>query len=197
MVMKKLLTITAVCLLALSACAKKPEETAEPQPASAEPTVEAEPVKYPPITALDEDGVKTLLKVYASVMDETFGAECDWNTPFKEDDVARYYEVKNFGNADELKEYLYTYVDEKLIEETSFLNDFMVVDDKFCAVRGGRGYGYYGIDPTSFEMTGEDQAKVPFTLMGEPQEGSFAVIGFKETDGAWKVVSAQLPEGFN
>ena len=195
--MKKVLMISAVCLLALSACAKKPEETAEPQTASAEPTTETETAKYPPVTALDDDGIKTLLKVYASVMDETFGAECDWNTPFKEDDVARYYEVKNFANADELKEYLFAYVDEKLIEETSFIYDFMMVDDKFCAVRGGRGYGYYGIDPTSFEKTGDNQVKAQFTLMGEPQEGSFAVIGFKETDGAWKVASAELPEGFN
>ena len=195
--MKKLMTIAAVCLLALSACAKKPEETAEPQTTDAEPTVETETAKYPPVTTLDDEGVKTLLKVYASVMDETFGAECDWNTPYKEDDVARYYEVKNFADADELKEYLAVYVDEKLLEESSLLNDFQMVDDKFCAIRGGKGYGYYGIDPDSYEMTGDDQAKVQFTLMQEPQEGSFAMIGFKEADGTWKVASAELPEGFN
>ena len=146
---------------------------------------------------LDDEGVKTLLKVYASVMDETFGAECDWNTPYKEDDVARYYVVKNFADADELKEYLAVYVDEKLLEESSLLNDFQMVDDKFCAIRGGKGYGYYGIDPDSYEMTGDDQAKVQFTLMQEPQEGSFAMIGFKEADGTWKVASVELPEGFN
>ncbi|MBR2676058.1 MAG: hypothetical protein IKE28_04020 [Solobacterium sp.] len=195
--MKKLMTIAAVCLLALSACAKKPEETAEPQTTDAEPTVETETAKYPPVTTLDDEGVKTLLKVYASVMDETFGAECDWNTPYKEDDVARYYEVKNFADADELKEYLAVYVDEKLLEESSLLNDFQMVDDKFCAIRGGKGYGYYGIDPDSYEMTGDDQAKVQFTLMQEPQEGSFAMIGFKEADGTWKVASVELPEGFN
>ncbi len=196
--MKKRILIAAACLLVLSACGGQKTETAEEPKETA--AVAAEPEKkeetYPQVTALDEAGTEKLLEVYASVMDETFGADCDWTTPFKEDEVARYYEVKNFKSADELKEYLFTYVDEKLIEDTSFLYDFLVVDDTFCAVRGGRGYGYYGIDPKQFEMTGDTEAKVQFTLMGEAQEGKFVTVRFGEKDGGWKVVSAELPEGF-
>jgi hypothetical protein len=174
-----------------NASASKPAETAVTEQETAAPAA-----AYEPVTELFEDGEQTLINAYASVMDETFGAEIDFSAPYSSDDIAQYYEVKNFSSIDEIRAYITTYVDDALIDQTSFADDFKEVDGKLCAVRGGRGYGYYGIDTAAWSMDTDTVANVQFTLMGEAQKDSVVTLTFGKTGDVWKVVEAVLPEGF-
>ena len=207
--MKQLKRLTAVVLsLFLIACgsgskpANETAKTEEPvtQPAETkEPEVQApaQETKYEPVTVLGNEGIEKLLTVYASVMDETFGAEVDWTTPSMQDDIASYYEVKNYASVDEIREYLSVYVDKTLIDASSLNYDFEVKDGKLMAVRGGRGYGYYGIDPTSWKLVGDHVADVQFTILGEPEGDKVMEFTFREDGDNWIVATAQLPEGYN
>ena len=60
----------------------------------------------------------------------------------------------------------------------------------------GCGYGYYGIDPSSWKKSSNTSAEVQFTVMEEAQKDGFIKLDFEEANGMWKVVSAALPEGF-
>ena len=104
--------------------------------------------------------------------------------------------MKNFSSIDEIRAYITTYVDDALIDQTSFADDFKEVDGKLCAVRGGRGYGYYGIDTAAWSMATDTVANAQFTLMGEAQKDSVVTLTFGKTGDVWKVVEAVLPEGF-
>ncbi len=141
--------------------------------------------------------MQKLMDVYATVLNETFGAEIDFAAPVFTDDIARYYAVSNFKTIAELRDYITTYVEEDLIDgETSFKEDFIEKDGQLLAVRGGKGYGYYAIDPNSWKMDGETSALVQFMLFDAVQEGGFLKLDFGQKNGMWKVVSATLPEGF-
>ena len=150
-----------------------------------------------PVTKLDESGVQTLVSAYATVMDETFGAKIDFAAPYAQDDLASYYAVKNYASVQQIKDHITAYIDEKLIDEdTSFRFDFEMKDGQLCAVRGGRGYGYYAIDPKNWKMDTDTSALVQFMLFDDMQEGSFVKLDFGQKKGMWKVVSVTLPEGF-
>ena len=154
-------------------------------------------VKNPPVRELDEDGMQKLIEAYASVMAETFGAEIDFTSPYSNDEIAQYYAVNNFSTVDEIRDYITTYVDEKIIDEkTSFLYDFLMVDNTLCAVRGGRGYSYYGIDADSWKKSGDTSALVQFMILDEPQKDRYVQLDFQEENGMWKVIGAILPEGY-
>ncbi len=142
---------------------------------------------------IDDAWIPILLEVYASVMDETYGAQCDWTTPSFTDDLASYYAVENMRSIDEVEQYLKQYLSDSLIDRTMLENDFLEKDGMLYAVRGGRGYGYYGIDPAVWERTGDSSVNVLFKILDEPQEGKQASFTFVHTADGWKIDTAVLP----
>jgi hypothetical protein len=172
-------------LLGMSGCQKTqpsvPEQSAEPDSAEAA------------ADRIDDESVTKLLTVYASVLDDTFGAECDWGNPSFTDDLASYYEVKNAHTIDELEADLKQYLADGVLDRKALENDFLEKDGKLYAVRGGRGYGYYGIDPAVWERTGDSSVNVLFKILDEPQEGKQASFTFVHTADGWKIDTAVLP----
>jgi hypothetical protein len=172
-------------LLGMSGCQKTqpsvPEQSAEPDSAEAA------------ADRIDDESVTKLLTVYASVLDDTFGAECDWGNPSFTDDLASYYEVKNAHTIDELEADLKQYLADGVLDRKALENDFLEKDWKLYAVRGGRGYGYYGIDPAVWERTGDSSVNVLFKILDEPQEGKQASFTFVHTADGWKIDTAVLP----
>jgi hypothetical protein len=142
---------------------------------------------------IPDEKVEELLKVYATVMNETYGAEADFSNPSFQDDVASYYEVKNAHTIDELEADLKQYLADGVLDRKALENDFLEKDGKLYAVRGGRGYGYYGIDPAVWERTGDSSVNVLFKILDEPQEGKQASFTFVHTADGWKIDTAVLP----
>ena len=217
--MRKRKAILSLVLAAMlcGCAANSPAAAPAPEPKTPEPTAAAETAApaeatvapaeskdegagesgYTPVRELDEAGMKTLIQAYDSVMNETFGADIDFTKPDSSDDLAQYYAVKNFKSVQEIRDYITTYVKASLIDEKSDLAyDFVEKDGKVLAIRGGRGYGYYGIDPDSFQKISDTSAKVQFTLMNEAQKDAYATISFEEENGMWKVAGITLPEGY-
>lgn len=176
---------TAGLLLGMSGCKKTqnavPEQPAEPDSAEA-------------VDRIDDESITKLLKVYAVVLDDTFGAECDWGNPSFTDDLASYYEVKNANTIDELEADLKQYLADGVFDRKALENNFLEKDGKLYAVRGGRGYGYYGIDPDNWERTGDLSASAQFTILGDAVEGESAEFTFVSSEEGWKVQSVSLPE---
>lgn len=167
----------------------------KPEPAATVP--ETPPEESPAeirSEAIDDASVQKLLDVYASVMEETYGAQCSWKTPSFKDDMASYYAVENMRSIDEVEEYLKQYLTDSLIDRTMLENDFLEKDGTLYAVRGGRGYGYYGIDPAVWKRTGDSSADAVFTILDEPQEEKQVTFAFVLTDEGWKIDNVALPE---
>ena len=173
-------------LLGMSGCQKTqpsvPEQSAEPDSAEAA------------ADRIDDESVTKLLTVYASVLDDTFGAECDWSNPSFTDDLASYYEVKNAHTIDELEADLKQYLADGVLDRKALENDFLEKDGKLYAVRGGRGYGYYGIDPDNWERTGDLSVSAQFTILGDAAEGKSAEFTFVAAEEGWKIQKVSLPE---
>ena len=199
--MRKRKAILSLILAAMLCGCAANSPAASPAPEPKTPELTAAPAEeesgFAPVRELDEAGMKTLIQAYASVMDETFGADIDFTKPDSEDDIARYYAVKNFRSVQEIRDYITTYVKESPIDgKSDFANDFTEKDGRLLAIRGGRGYGYYGIDPDSFRKISDTSAEVQFTLLDEAQKDAFALLSFEEENGMWKVAGITLPQGY-
>ncbi|MBR0398262.1 MAG: hypothetical protein IJI10_08325 [Eubacterium sp.] len=149
-----------------------------------------------PADELTDEKLTELLCVYASAMDETYGADVDFTTPSFTDELAGYYEVKNYASIAEIKEYIAQYLEAGVYDEKMIDNDFIEKDGKVYAVRGGRGYGYYGIDPSAWEKTGDLSAAVQFTILGDPVPDASVNVTFSNESGFWKITEAVLPEEY-
>lgn len=173
-------------LLGMSGCQKTPAAVPEQstEPDSAETAADR----------IDDDSITKLLTVYASVLDDTFGAECDWGNPSFTDELASYYEVKNAQTIDELEADLKKYLADGVLDHKALENDFLEKDGKLYAVRGGRGYGYFGIDPENWERTGDLSASAQFTILGDAVEGETADFTFASSGDGWKIQTVTLPE---
>ena len=165
----------------------------KPEPATVPETPPEESPAEIRSEAIDDASVQKLLDVYASVMEETYGAQCNWKTPSFNDDMASYYAVENMRSIDEVVEYLKQYLTDSLIDRTMLENDFLEKDGTLYAVRGGRGYVYYGIDPALWKRTGDSSVSAAFTILGEPQEEKQVTFAFVLTDEGWKIDTAVLP----
>ena len=124
--------LCAVFVTALSACGQESSAPAEtektPEVIEASPQIE-DSSQNAGVKELDEAGMRKGIEAYASVMAETFGAEIDFGKPYASDEIANYYRVTNFSTVEEVREYITTLVDAKLIdEETSFRYDFEMKD---------------------------------------------------------------------
>jgi len=145
---------------------------------------------------IPDEKVEELLKVYATVMNETYGAEADFSNPSFQDDVASYYEVKNYSSIKEIKDHISGCIDKSAFSEQQIDNDFLEKDGKLYAIRGGRGYGYYGILPSEWQRVDQNTVSVPFCLMQEPAENAYVTVKMAEMDGVWKITEVKLPDGY-
>ncbi|MCR5229265.1 MAG: hypothetical protein K6D03_03985 [Solobacterium sp.] len=202
--MKKIYMLMISAGLMLGGCASKPAETAPQATAApevtaeavAEATPEATAESQPEAPALDDAAIAKLLEVYASVMDETFGIETDWANPDHQDELASYYKVTNYSTVEEIRSDLAQYIDDSLLDKSSLSVDFEEKDGVLYAIRGGRGYGGYGIATDAWTMLDDHTAEVQFLMYGDPVQAAYAKVGFSEIDGVWKVSSFELPEGY-
>ena len=187
-IQKQLAAVIAAALLlfGMSGCQKAqnavPEQSAEPDSAE---TAE---------NRIDDETITKLLTVYASVLNDTFGAECVWGNPSFTDELASYYEVKNAHTIDELEADQKQYLADGVFDRKALENNFLEKDGKLYAVRGGRGYGYYGIDPDNWERTGDLTASAQFTILGDAVEGETAEFTFVSSEEGWKIQTVSLPE---
>ena len=143
-----------------------------------------------------EEEVTSLLSVYAEVLEERFGAECDFSSPAKSDDINMCFKVTNFQTSAEVKDYISNFVFLNLVDDSLIDEDFAEEDGELFLLRGGRGYGYYGIDPTVWEYTDNNSVKVLFCILGDPVAETYCTVNFDKDNGKWKVSGFVLPEGY-
>ncbi|MBQ6052459.1 MAG: hypothetical protein IJL30_04110 [Clostridia bacterium] len=185
--MKKLISLILCFVLFLCSCAGtqtdiRPEESNDEK-------VETE------VKITDED-VDSLLTVYSQVLVETFGAETDFLKPYRSDDMNVYYLVSNFKTVAEVKDYIANYITADCFNAAEIDEDFTEEDGELLLVRGARGYGYYGIDPTSWEYIDNISVKVQFCILDTPVEETYCVVEFIQDNGTWKINGFTLPEGY-
>ena len=182
--------LTGILMITMTACAKAPaaQESAVPESPAAETVKEEEPTK------ISDEEVQKLLDIYKTVLDETFGAEIDFSKPAKQDELASYYTVKNFRTIDEIKEYIFQYCTESACPTDQIDYDFTEEDGKVLAVRGGRGYAFYGIDPKTWERVDDTSVNVQFMILDDVVKDAMALVTFAREDGVWKVSSFTAPD---
>ena len=86
---RKWMTMVLAFLLMLGGCGTKESTPAEAgeKPAGEAPAETTE--ANPPVRELDDAGMQKLIDAYATVLDETFGAEIDFSAPVSQDEIAR------------------------------------------------------------------------------------------------------------
>ena len=186
--MKKTFVLLLAAILLLCSCAGKETDNKKSEENS-NANVEAE-------SRISEKDVTDLLSVYSEVLLETFGADCDFTKPSKSDDMYAYYLVSNFKTADEVKEYIRKYLTSDCFYEASVDENFVEDNGNLFLIRGARGYGYYGIDPNSWEYTDNNAVKVQFCILDSAVEDAYCNVSFIQDNGKWMINGFTLPEGF-